>query len=147
MFSPVRYLLAVLAVLGLGISQLLGIHAGYVCHCSGEPSMVQRADCASAGCHSEEEHSDHHHSGHDLPGGSHEHKEVTGVLLGPAFAPLSVQIPLVAVCPALPGVNIAYVPHVACGDSERTVPEYSSGCDPPPEGIGVLVARTTVLLV
>ena len=147
MFSPVRYLLAMLAVLGLGTSQLLGIHAGYLCHCSGEPVMVNQADCDAAGCHEDAADHDGHGHEHDLPGSPHEHKKLTGVLLGSAFSPAPVQLPLVAVCPALPGVNCPFAPLMNGGCPERTVPEHISGCGPPPESSGILVARTTVMLV
>lgn len=143
MTSPLQYLLAVLAIFGLGTSQVLGLAGGYVCECSGEQVMASGPDCVSGGCHDQGDLDSNHDQ--DAPEAPHGHLKLTTVLLGHTFAPLVVALPPLTVCAALPGVNCALISVSVKSEPERPV-VAPSGCGPPPPP-GVLVARTMVMLV
>lgn len=144
MSSPVQYLLAVLAILGLGTSQVVGLQSGWVCQCSGEQVIADGPDCESAGCHNEEDHdSDHdHHAPEEAP---QEHQKLTRVLVGHTFLPLVVALPPQSVCEAVPGINCAFLSVSENDEPQRPAPP-PSGCGPPLPA-SVLVARTVVMLV
>jgi hypothetical protein len=137
MTSPVKHLLAALAILALGTSQLLGLARGWVCLCSGEAVMANAPDCSAADCHHDDEPQPGEHDERD-----HEHDQLTQPLLGRDFVPLALQLPLLVEF-EIPPV-FAWKPHVF-GEAMKPSPAHPlSGCGPP---WGVLVARTVVLLV
>jgi hypothetical protein len=139
MSTPVQYILAVLAIVGLGASQVFGIGGGFICQCSGEQVITYAPDCESGGCH---DHEDEDHD-RDAPGIPHEHQKLTQALLGHTFVQLVVELPPLSVCAALPGVNCHFLTLAETLCLERPA-HAPSGCGPPQS---VHVARTVVMLV
>jgi len=137
MTSSVKHLLAALAILALGTSQLLGLARGWVCFCSGEAVMVNAPDCESADCHHEEEAPPGEHDEHDQ-----EHDQLTQPLLGRDFVPLALQLPLLVEFEVPPVFD--WKPRALTLRPPPSPAPPPSGCGPP---ASVLVARTMVLLV
>lgn len=136
-----KYLFAALAILAMGSSQVMGITRGYVCHCAGEPVMVDAPDCASAGCH------EHDHDGgtHDEKDGDHHHEGLKNSLVSLSFAPLVVAMPVLVETNVLVEFFRSVRLHVELAEQhEAMILPDSSGCGPP---ASVLVARTMVMLV
>lgn len=146
--APIRFVLACLVLMAVGLTQLLGVSRGFWCLCTSVPKVVQTASCEPASCH--ESHAlraevvsvcDVPHSSTE---GDHEHHEARESLVSTAVAaaiPLPVPVahelpPSVLVAPAF---EWAIVP----AGRESTLAWMGDGSPPTP----VLVARTVVRLV
>jgi hypothetical protein len=134
MTSPARRLLAALAILAVGASQVWGLTRGWVCFHSGEAIVVSAPDCLSAGCHLEDADEDHHPDEEN-----HEHDQLTQAMLGRAFLPIALELPSLVEF-SLPPL-FEWKPRLLFEEVISAPGPPPTGCGPP---LSVLVARTVV---
>ena len=85
-----KFLLTIVALLGISSAQVMGIGRGWLCHCTGTASFSNEADCAAGDCHHEESGGSHHHDDSD---GGHEHEFLKESLKTTGFVPLAASLP------------------------------------------------------
>jgi hypothetical protein len=142
--APVKHLLMILAVLAVGVSQVLGINRGYLCDCTGQEVLTDKPSCEEVDV---ELAPAHPHDDGESPGVPHPHQKFVEALKVVSFTPLVLSLP--------PSVEMDWPESVirgmelACETAEQraelkpTPPDDTGGHAP----ASLLVARTVVMLV